>query len=280
MTYSYIAYIDEAGDDGLKKLKDDSGNHGSTHWLILGAIIIRATNDLDMVKYRDTIKQKTQNKSEKRSIHFRDFKHEQKVVVAKEIASMPIRGIVVASNKNTIISHPRPDLYEDKNALYWYLAKYLIERISHCCHDLRPKVPEGNGKVKIVFSTRGGLDYQDFRDYLQKIKDGNTNQPETNYINWSVVEIELVENIDHSKNAGLQIADCVTSAFFSGLEKGKYGTYEPRYAMELKKIMYNKNGNYLNHGVSPVPTINKKELLNVLDDEQKQFFEEFKEKAP
>ena len=277
MTYSYIAYIDEAGDDGLQKLKDSAGNNGSTHWLILGAIIARSSNDANMVGYRDSIKKSAQIKSNKRDIHFKDLKHEQKTVVAQVISELPIRSIVVASNKQTILNHPRKDLYNNKNDLYWYLAKYLIERISQCCYDLRSKVSEGNGKVKIIFSTRGGLVYQDFKDYLQKIKDGNTNHPETNYIKWDVIDIELVENIDHSRNAGLQIADCVVSSFFSALEKGRYGIYETRYALQLKKIIYkDQSGNYINKGLSPVPSINNIALKRLIDTEQSSFFDKFK----
>lgn len=273
MTYSFIAYIDEAGDDGIKKLKDSDGK-GSTHWLMLGAVIVRATNDLDMVKIRDTIKQNIKSTNDKKDIHFRDFKHEQKVVACQHIAKQPLRAIVVASNKNTIITHPRKDLYQDKNALYWYLAKYLLERISHCCHALRPRVPEGNGKVKIIFSTRGGMNYQQFRDYLQKIKDKNTTNPERNHINWSVVDIELVENIDHNKRAGLQISDCVVSAVFSALEKARYGTYEPRYALTLQKIFYPDNDDKLNKGFTLVPSLNKQS--DILDKEQLDFIEKMR----
>jgi len=42
--YNYIAYIDESGDDGLKAVKP-LATRGSSEWLILSAVVIRAGNE-------------------------------------------------------------------------------------------------------------------------------------------------------------------------------------------------------------------------------------------
>jgi hypothetical protein len=164
------------------------------------------------------------------------------------------------SNKTTIPDHPRSDLFSGKNLLYQYLTKYLIERISKCCADLRPRVPEGSGKVKIIFSRRGGMSYEDFRTYLACIRDGKTRWPEQNYINWGIVDIETISAIDHSTRAGLQLVDCVASAFSAAVEPNVYGMTEPRYATLLKPCVFNVKGRYIGHGLKYVPKLEQMAL--------------------
>lgn len=265
--HSFNVYIDEAGDDGIKPDRFRSpGTSGSSHWLAIGAAIIRASRDTEMVSNRDAIIDVFKRKKKKREIHFRELGHEQKLFACQAISEMPIRASVVMSNKTTIPSHPRKDLFSDKNTLYWYLTKYLVERISHCCAQLRPKVSEGNGCAKIIFSKRGNMNYRDFQDYLHKIKIGNTKYPEQNNINWNIVDIDAIEALDHSKRAGLQIADCITSAFFTAVEPNFYGMTERRYADQLKRIVYNRNGRYIGHGLKYVPSLDKMELNKAQED--------------
>ena len=54
--YHYIAYIDEAGDPGLKKVKPHD-KPGSSEWLILSAVVIGAPNERNVVPWvRDIIR--------------------------------------------------------------------------------------------------------------------------------------------------------------------------------------------------------------------------------
>jgi hypothetical protein len=79
-----------------------------------------------------------------------------------------------------------------------------------------------------------------------------------------------VEN--HSKWAGLQIADCITSAFFNAVEPNLYGNYETTYAKILKpRLIKSHSGAFLNCGVTPVPSLQKCGV----DDFQRSFFEWF-----
>lgn len=220
-----------------------------------------------MVSGRDSILTAMGRTKKKREIHFRNLSHEQKVFACSEISRMPIRTAVVMSNKATIPEHPRKDLFSEKNTLYWYLTKYLVERISHCCAQLRPKVTEGNGQAKLVFSKRGNMNYRDFQDYLEKVKDGNTKYPEFNSINWNIIDIAAIEARDHSTRAGLQIADCIASAFFTAVEPNYYGMTERRYADQLRKIVYHRNGKRIGNGLKYVPSLDQMKL----SEEQTEF---------
>jgi len=56
MAHSYIAYIDESGDDGLPgHFRQPGGNGGPSHWLAIGATVWRFSRDLDMVQCAKSI---------------------------------------------------------------------------------------------------------------------------------------------------------------------------------------------------------------------------------
>ena len=262
MSHSYIAYVDESGDDGLVKFREPGADGGSSTWLTISACIIRASRDLDAVKWRDEIGAGLPNR-QRRDIHFQNMNHSQRTMAAQVLATKQLRLLHVISNKPTI-----PDgTYNEKNRLYFYLTRYLIERISWFCRDMRPNVPEGDGRVKIVFSRRGKMSYGDFRDYLTRLRD----HVETT-IHWPVIDIDGIDAQDHSRIAGLQLADVGASAYSAALEPDKYGNCESRYAEILKPLVYNRNANYLSYGLKLVPDLNQLALTQ----EQARFIRLFK----
>jgi len=152
MTHSFLAYIDESGDDGIGNYRVVGARGGSTKWLVISACLLRQTFDLDAVEWRDDIRA-LMPKKKKPGIHFSSMSHGQRIAAAQSLLTRPIRAVSILSNKTTI-----PDgVYTDKNQLYFYLTRYLIERISWFCRDMRPQVPHGDGRVKITFSRRGKI---------------------------------------------------------------------------------------------------------------------------
>ena len=185
-----------------------------------------------------------------RSIHFAEMTHGQKLVASQCMAKKLVRVVSVISNKRTI----EDGVYTEKNTLYFYLTRYLIERISWLCRDLRPRVPQGDGRVKIVFSRRGNMQYQHFKNYLIRLSADQTS------VHWPVIDINGIDAKDHSTRAGLQLADIVASAFANGFEPDRYGNCESRYAELLKPVVYERGGNYLSYGVKVVPTHTEMDL--------------------
>jgi hypothetical protein len=172
--------------------------------------------------------------------------HHQRVMAVNSLADKPFRTICVLANKPVI-----PDgIYTGKNQLYFYMTRYLIERISWFCRDQRRNVPEGDGKVKIIFSRRGGMSYDDFAAYLTRLRDSADQEIQ---INWPVIDIEAIEALDHSTRAGLQIADIAATCITAGLEPDLYGNCELRYAEILKPHIYSRGGNFLSYGLKLVP---------------------------
>lgn len=264
MTHSFLAFIDEAGDDGLDKFKVPGVRGGASHWLVISACLFRQTYHLDAVKWRDDIAHKFVNKKS-RNLHFMDLNHGQRIVAAQSIGLLPLRAVSVIAAKKPIPA----GVYTQKNQLYFYMTRYLIERLSWLCRDYRPKVPEGDGGVKITFSRRGGMSYESFRAYLQHMKDHPT--PDMN-IHWPVIDIGAVDAQDHKKSASLQLVDAIASSFAAAVEPDFYGNCESRYAEYLKPVTYSRKGNFLSYGVKIVPKFDDCEL----DDQQMKFIDIFK----
>jgi hypothetical protein len=79
----YVAYIDEAGDEGFGKLAAGPVG-GQSRWLVLGACIVSRENDLRLPALRDQIVTRFA-KRKSHDLHFRDLKHAQKVVVCQKL---------------------------------------------------------------------------------------------------------------------------------------------------------------------------------------------------
>ena len=250
--YSYIAYIDESGDDGLGKFRQPGTRGGSSNWLCICACVLRYSQHLEAVKWRDEIKQTTGKRTQGRAIHFADFNHSQKRATCQIIRGKSLRFISAISNKTLIPAGS----YTHSNQLYFYLARHVIERLSWFCRDQRASVPEGNGQAKIVFSRRGGLSYEGFKGYLEQLKsDSNPNT-----IHWPVIDIDNIEAKDHSTDAGLQLADCGASAIASAFEPDQFGNIEAQYLQIIKEIIYNRNNNYMSYGLKLLPEYDRNEF--------------------
>jgi hypothetical protein len=251
MAYSYRVYIDESGDDGIRHFRSPGSGGGASHWLIIGACVVRANRDLELVAARDQIKRECKPKSQSRSIHFKDLNHSQRRRACQIVAEQPLRFTTVLGLKKT----PRAERFSEKNQLYFYLTRYLLERVSWLCRDMRKRVPEGNGQAQIVFSRRGGMSYDSFKEYLRNLRRRDDVE-----IHWPSIDIEAVDAQDHSRLAGLQIADCGTSAIAAMIEPDRYGNVEGAYAAEIARKVYNRSGNYMSYGIKMLPRVEEADI--------------------
>lgn len=251
MAHTFIAYIDESGDDGITgRYRQPGKGGGSSHWLGIGAVVWRVSRDLDAVKWAKNISGQLPAQTRNRPLHFVSLSHQQRIMAISGISGKPMRIVAVVSNKPSIPA----GTYTGKNQLYHYLSRYLIERISWLCRDMRPNAPEGNGQVKIVFSRRGGMSDSDFRAYLSHLK--ATADPEIQ-IHWPVVDIDGIESFDQASRFGLQLADLAISGVCNALEPDFYGNCEPRFSRMLKPNVYERNRNFLSYGAKIVPSSDK-----------------------
>jgi hypothetical protein len=269
----FVAYIDEAGDDGIGKFRA-RGAEGQTHWLVLSALIVSIDVDVELPTWRNEITSAFPKRT-KRDLHFRYLSHEQAVHACRVLAGKPAGIISILSNKTTIPSHPSHPVLSRKNGLYKYLLRFLLERVSDACRRRCGLDGQGPRHCRLVFSRRGGMDYSEFQDYMRHLRALQTTQGSRRPIRWDHVDIENIVALDHGSRAGLQLADVASSAFFKAVEPNLYGGYEHRYALELAgRVVKSSLGQALNFGVKPVPDVQKMSL----DEEQHRFFDLWKKK--
>ncbi|MCL4476242.1 MAG: DUF3800 domain-containing protein [Nitrospirae bacterium] len=237
---SFRVYVDESGDEGFVFHPDGSG---SSRWLVLAAAVIRKKNDLSLVRTLEDVRALL-GKAPRKELHFRDLKHEQRVPYIKHVASAPIKTVSVLIHKPSMRD---PEKFQsEKFLLYRYASRFLLERVSWLCRD-KHNPGEGNGKADIVFSNRSIMSYQELTGYLQTLK--TKSDPLDVRIDWNVIDPERVSAVDHSRLAGLQIADAVASSFFFAVNVNRYGEVEGKYSRFLLPTCYRHRGVALGYGL-------------------------------
>jgi len=245
---SFVAYIDESGDEGF------SFGGGSSEWFILSAVITRKENDLETVKLVDEIKLAL-GKEPKKPLHFRDLKHEQRIPFIDKISKSKLRLITVLICKPEIKS---PEVFKERYRLYFYAVRYLFERISWFCRDKKTTHDLGDGSVKIIFSNKSNILYDEMKEYLNLLE----RRTEINdvRIDWNIIKESQIESLSAGKKMGLQIADAVASSFYYATNPSPYGYPEPRYAIMLQPVVYKHEGTYSGYGLKFWPS----EVLEML----------------
>lgn len=247
----FTAYIDEAGDEGFGKLRQEALSSGQSTWLIIGAIVVGSENDKLLPGWKRDLRDKFPEKKSK-DLHWKSLNHDQRIVVSDFISNIPIGISMTLSHKVTIPGSKHEEVFKQKQYLYNYLVRWLLERLILACE--RAAAPD-TASLKLVFSKRGGTNYSVMSEYLQNIADGLDVVKAPRKTNWSVLDIEGIEVQNHSKRAGLQIADCTTSAFFTALEPNRYGNIEPVYAYSMLPRLIRLNRTVQNSGFTIVPNV-------------------------
>ncbi len=245
MNISFVVYIDESGDEGFLFGK------GSTEWFVLSAVIIHKQLDLETVKLVDDVRVILgRNPAEHDPLHFRKLKHEHRLPFLQHIAIANLKIATVLVHKPSIINVER---FQQKNRLYFHTVRLLMERVSWYCRDHKPS--EGDGTAEIIFSNRGGMKYEEFREYMRLFH--SQTAPFQIEIDWDIIKIDQIMALS-SKRMGLQLADAVASSFFFGVQTNQYGFVEDRYTRMLKPITYHHKGRYNGYGLKIFPAEGEK----------------------
>ncbi len=236
---SFLVYVDESGDEGFQFHKF------SSEWFVLSGVITRAHNDLETVRLVDDVRQLL-GKPEKKVLHFRDLKHEQRIPYIDKISNARLRIINILVHKPSL---KEPEKFRERYRLYFYSVRLLLERVSWFCRDHKTNRDIGDGSAQIVFSSRSGMSYEEMKDYLGILKEDQRNVR----VDWSVINKEQIKPFAPGKMLGLQIADAAASSFFYAVNPTRYGHIEPRYAVMLKPVLYNHRGDFIGYGLKVWP---------------------------
>ena len=257
MNYGYIACIDEAGDPGLRKVRPIDPD-GSSEWLILSAVVMRAKWEDDVVGWVDTIRTDL-GVRQRRDLHYRTLSPTRKFAAATAISRLPLRGFVVCSNKKNMRGH------ENRNAakipsqewFYNWCVRLLLERVTTFCAD-RTVMDHGERlPIKIEFSRRGGHRYSQTRAYslyLDHQRKAGSTFLEKRLVQTDMLNTDLMEDHPHNTRAGLQLADVVASAFYQASNCHGPGAWDAAPAKALLPIMAAEKGSKVDFGVSLQPT--------------------------
>jgi hypothetical protein len=243
MAETFRIYIDESGCEGF------SFDRGSAEWFIIAALLIPAD-----VEHR-TRQLVTEFKSScrwppKKALHFRDLTHENRIGLIRQMVRIrnSLRCVAVAVHKPSLYE---PEAFKEQNRLYFYAARYLLERASWLCRDARVFMDRkrGDGTAHIVFSERTGMNYESFAAYMRRLESSKTN------INWAVIRPSQITAATNGKQAGLQLADAVASGFGAAFQPSKRDAGRAHeYACGLTPILYKSQpGKHWGYGIKAFP---------------------------
>jgi hypothetical protein len=189
-------------------------------------------------------------KEPKTPLHFVDLKHEQRVPYIRRVGDLPIRTVSVLVYKPLIAE---PEKFQNtKYLLYRYATRLLLERVSWLVRDKR-RPGEGDGFAEVIFSNRSNMSYGDIRDYLRLLLKQSEANPNQVQIDRTVIDPERISAVEHSKLAGLQVADAVASGFHFALKVNRYGETETGYLPHLKRTIYRNESVALGYGLKLWP---------------------------
>lgn len=255
----YVAYIDEAGDDGIKKIRTED-EAGGSEWLVISAVVIHADNVPHVVPWlKDMIKRTGSHQI--RHLHFHKLDDAGKVAVCKALIEHDVYLFSVASFKRTMEGYQNAAAEKVNNnktaRFYCWMSRLLLEQVSNFIGQRTLIDYGGTRTMRVEFSDRGGLEIKQFRNYYDYIRD----QSSTDSLwigdfdlDWSVMDTTQMDAFANKDRAGLQLADTVASAFYCGLEKLTEAPPNPEYAKLLdRRIARDDRRRALGCGVKFMP---------------------------
>ncbi|MDF2235401.1 DUF3800 domain-containing protein [Albimonas sp. CAU 1670] len=277
--YGYVLYVDEAGDDGLKQVRPVDPE-GASEWLCIGAVLVRAANEHEVVEWVREIRDAVRARQGP-ALHYRKLQPSRRLRAASILSEKPLRSFVVASNKQNMRGHrnERAAIRGGQQYFYNYCVRLLMERVTDFCAwhsgEYRGNLPY----IRVIFSKRGGHSYQQTKAYWEILKaqaSGNSTYLQKWQIRHETLRFGLVEYVSHDRVAGLQLADIVASAFYQAADaRSKKWDIEPakalrpRIALEPRTIRPGQVA--ADYGVVLQPT--SKRELGVLTAEQRKIFQ-------
>jgi len=249
---TFVAYIDEAGDEGFKFGK------GSSEWFVLGAAILRRATEMPEIRLVDDVRARLNRGRKpdrqfpaKKALHFRDLEHDIRKYYAVRIAQSHLTCTVVLIRKRDLLSGNETVAEERqlRAVLYDVAALALVETISHYCAEEYVSGDIGDGSVDLVFSSRSSLDYPQLRNTIEVVLADPSTFNYQGHFGREIIRPAQVQAIMHSKSMGLQIADAVTSSYYYAVEASADGFVEDAYVRLLLPCAYRRIGELLKHGI-------------------------------
>ena len=271
----YIAYIDEAGDDGLERVGSAS-SAGASEWWVISAVVIKAEREGEILGWGKEIVAALQQ-PQIQTLHFRKLSDEKKRILCKLISSKSLRLFVFMSHKKNMQGYRNVHAEAAKvNRTAWFYAwtsKILMESVTDFCgRKSRSQYREAQ-TIRMEFSDRGGVNIEDIRAYYKYIKDQallglsyNKDFP----LDWSTIEPKEMFISPNSMRIGLQLSDAVASSFYASVSVTNGRMVTPDYATLLcPRIGQDRFGKKYMYGIKVMP----RHVPTTLPAHQRQIFD-------
>ncbi|MEM6498783.1 MAG: DUF3800 domain-containing protein [Pseudomonadota bacterium] len=239
---AYVAYIDEAGDDGLQRVRPIDHN-GSSEWLMMAAVVIKIDRTEAADGWSDEIFRKVrESQPQLKELHFKSLSKFNGRLACERVASLPLRGFVVSSNKKNMRRHHNPfaEAISSKNWFYCWLTRLLLERVTYFAREKSISEYGTPKPLSIVFGERGRFSYPQLMAYYDWLRMRNTNGQNSlplGDISWDVMNRELFEVHPNRTRPCLQLADIIASAFFRASDIHQTSKFDPECAKLLRPRM-------------------------------------------
>ena len=255
--HEFIAYIDEAGDPSLKRVRPIDPK-GGTEWMVVSAVVVSRSRDAEIKRWVADIC-KAVGQQNDQVIHFKDLDHSQKIIAAGAMASLPLRIFAVASNKKNMRQHRnvRAEKIPSRQWFYNWLIRILIERVTDWCWRYVQKNQLPRRHVKLMFSQSGGHLYSQTAAYheLLRVQSHGGIYLKKWVPRREVMSMHLVEAHPHYRFAGLQLADIAASSFYQAVDNLDTGPCDTRYAIALApRVAMNSDDEHRDYGLVLQPT--------------------------
>jgi len=249
-SYNYICFIDESGDEGF------SFGQGSSEWFIISALVIKNTEEKAVVDLIAEIKSRLKWPANK-PLHWRKLHHIEKDIFAEQIGKYKWHIATVAVCKPDI---REKEFFGERYRLYFYCARYLLERVSWLVRDELKKTGLNTGKVKFIFSNRSNMSFGELKDYFNVLKRKSELNDIDIRIEWKYIDFDLIEVYTPGKQEGLQIADAIAGIFWAGFETILKKGCVFDYAKKIKGLIYNYQQNCWGYGLKIMPAETQKKI--------------------
>lgn len=256
--YRYVAYIDESGDPGIRRVKP-LDERGSSEWLMVAGVIVASEHEAEIPSWIFEMAQEMAS-HQMRDIHFQKLSPQRKLIAVRHVAKRPVRCFVVASNKRNMRGHRNPwaEKIPSDNWFYCWVTRLLLERMTHWVRRRSLKDHGEVAKMKLIYSERGGLSYAQLKAYYEWLRaKGDCQFLPLGNIAYDTIEPGLMHVINHKGHDGLKLPDIVASAFFKAADKHDTGACDPRYALELEPRLARDDGQIAGYGVKLMPGYSK-----------------------
>ncbi len=249
MGASFVAYIDESGDEGFK-FRRRTEEQASSDWFVLAALVTRKADDLRVVRVLDSVRRELKLRC-REHVHWKKLKHTEKVRYAQTMLPLRTTLAAVCVHKPSLAE---PEKFKDGYRLYFYAVRCLLERVSWLVRDIHESCQRsGDGTAELVFSNRQGMPYEQMRAYLRLLERQQRAGHDIR-IDFRRVPVARLRTQAPGTSMGLQLADGAAGAFFNALERDRFGNTEPRYLYTLSPLLYRREQNVHGYGLKIMPT--------------------------